>query len=170
MLTRVSGMADDDDDEHDELAELDGIDHERNVLGSGISRDAFMLHAFATVHTTMNGSQGFVGDDYLCHVDASDASDASVLALELCTAGRWERVDGGYRILDIEAVNHVVEFQEESGRSAAECQARGRHLPTREDDGQGWLVCSHCVAPLRRGDGKPVAGADGSPPDYTGWR
>ena len=34
----------------------------------------------------------------------ASATETTIIAAELCTAGMWERVDGGYRVLDWEAV------------------------------------------------------------------
>ena len=42
-------------------------------------------------------------DDYLEHLDGLGI-ETTITAAELCTAGMWERVDGGYRVLDWEAV------------------------------------------------------------------
>ena len=46
---------------------------------------------------------GFVPDDHLEHLDGL-AIETTITAVELCTIGMWERVNGGYRVLDWEAV------------------------------------------------------------------
>ena len=68
-----------------------------------MSRAAYDLQVLATAHSASCGHPGFVPDDYLEHLDGL-AIETTITAAELCTAGMWERVDGGYRVLDWEAV------------------------------------------------------------------
>ncbi len=68
-----------------------------------MSRAAYDLQVLATSHSASCGHPGFVPDDYLEHLDGL-AIETTITAAELCTAGMWERVDGGYRVLDWEAV------------------------------------------------------------------
>jgi len=68
-----------------------------------MSRAAYDLQVLATVHSAFCGHPGFVPDDYLEHLDGL-AIETTITAAELCTIGMWERVDGGYRVLDWEAV------------------------------------------------------------------
>ena len=39
----------------------------------------------------------------------ASASETTVTAAELCAIGTWERIDGGYRILDWEAVEYALD-------------------------------------------------------------
>jgi hypothetical protein len=68
-----------------------------------MSRAAYDLQVLATSHSASCGHPGFVPDDYLEHLDGL-AIETTITAAELCTAGMWERADGGYRVLDWEAV------------------------------------------------------------------
>lgn len=68
-----------------------------------MSREAYDLHILAISHSTSCDHPGFVPDDYLEHLDGL-AIETTSTAAELCTAGIWERADGGYRVLDSEAV------------------------------------------------------------------
>jgi hypothetical protein len=45
-----------------------------------------------------------VPDQYLADL----STETTITAAELCTVGMWERVDGGYRLLDWEAVQICV--------------------------------------------------------------
>ena len=94
-----------------------------------MSRAAYDLQVLATAHSASCGHPGFVPDDYLGHLDGL-AIETTVTAAELCTAGMWERVDGGYRVLDWEAVevclDHVREIRGE--RAQASAQGGGCHV------------------------------------------
>jgi hypothetical protein len=68
-----------------------------------MSRAAYDLQVLATSHSAYCGHSGFVPDDYLEHLDGL-AIETTITAAELCTIGMWERVGGGYRVLDWEAV------------------------------------------------------------------
>ena len=68
-----------------------------------MSRAAYDLQVLATAHSASCGHPGFVPDDYLEHLDGLSI-ETTITAAELCTSGMWERVDGGYRVLDWEAV------------------------------------------------------------------
>ena len=68
-----------------------------------MSRAAYDLQVLATAHSASCGHPGFVPDDYLEHLDGLGI-ETTITAAELCTVGMWERVDGGYRVLDWEAV------------------------------------------------------------------
>ena len=68
-----------------------------------MSRAAYDLQVEATAHSASCGHPGFVPDDYLEYLDGLGV-ETTITAVELCTAGMWERVDGGYRVLDWEAV------------------------------------------------------------------
>jgi hypothetical protein len=74
-----------------------------------MSRGAWDLQCLATVHSASCGHPGFVPDDYLEHLDGLSI-ETTITAAELCTAGMWERVDGGYRVLDWEAVEVCLDL------------------------------------------------------------
>ena len=60
------------------------------------SEAAYELHCRATADSAVYDHPGFVPDTYLDGLGPGTAA----LAAELCSAGVWERADGGYRILD----------------------------------------------------------------------
>ncbi len=68
-----------------------------------MTRTAYDLQILATAHSASRGHPGFVPDDYLEHLDGL-AIEATITAVELCTIGLWQRVDGGNRVLDWKAV------------------------------------------------------------------
>jgi len=68
-----------------------------------MSRAAWDLQCRATAHSARCSHPGFVPDDYLEHLDGLSI-ETTITAAELCTSGIWARVDGGYRVLDWEAV------------------------------------------------------------------
>ncbi len=94
-----------------------------------MSRAAYDLQVLATAHSASCGHPGFVPDDYLEHLDGL-AIETTITAAELCTVGMWERVDGGYRVLDWEAVevclDHVREIRGEDAQASA--QGAGCHM------------------------------------------
>jgi hypothetical protein len=68
-----------------------------------MSLAAYDLQCLATAHSARCGHPGFVPDDYLDHLDGLSI-ETTITAAELCAIGTWERVGGGYRVLDWEAV------------------------------------------------------------------
>jgi hypothetical protein len=82
--------------------------------GDGLmSPAAEQLRFLATAVSAVCGRPGFVPDVYLDELDGDElghaGADPWVLAAELCWAGTWERAEGGYRVLDEEAVQVCVE-------------------------------------------------------------
>jgi hypothetical protein len=73
-----------------------------------MSRAAYDLQVRATGHSASCGHPGYVPDDYLEHLDGL-GNETTITAAELCAIGTWERVDGGYRVLDWEAVEYALD-------------------------------------------------------------
>ena len=69
-----------------------------------LSFAAWDLQHHATAHSAVYGHPGFVPDQYL----AERGSETTITAAELCAADMWERVEGGYRVLDQDAVDVCV--------------------------------------------------------------
>ena len=98
-------MSSEEDQENPERArfivipEGETFDGQEHVM----SRAATELQVLATGHSASCGHPGFVPDDYLEHLDGL-AIETTITAVELCAIGMWERVNGGYRVLDWEAV------------------------------------------------------------------
>jgi hypothetical protein len=71
------------------------------------------LRFLATAVSAVCGRPGFVPDGYLAGLAGDElghpGADPAVLAAELCGAGIWERAEGGYRVLDEEAVQVCVD-------------------------------------------------------------
>jgi hypothetical protein len=65
-----------------------------------MTKAAYDLQVRATAHSASCGHPGFVPHEYL----TAFGTQTTVTAAVLCTVGMWERVDGGYRVLDWEAV------------------------------------------------------------------
>jgi len=81
------------------MAASETFDGQERVM----SHEAWDLQILATAHSASCGHPGFVPDDYLEHLDGLSIK-TTLTAAELCAIGLWERVDGGYRVLDWEAV------------------------------------------------------------------
>lgn len=99
----MSETADDDEDlEHPRFIRMraeDTFDGQERVF----TRAAYDLQVQATAHSARCGHPGYVPDDYLEHLDGLGI-ETTITAAELCAIGTWERVGGGYRVLDWEAV------------------------------------------------------------------
>lgn len=61
-----------------------------------ISRAALTLSTAGLSNSVAEGTPGFISDDYLSAI----AAETDLTATELVLAGEWERVDGGYRVMD----------------------------------------------------------------------
>ena len=92
-----------------------------------ISPAAFRLHAQGTAISAVRGRPGLVLDEYLASLTEAEVNwlgdDPVFLAAELCAAGIWEPVAGGYRVLDAEAVqvcaDRVRELRERDANNAS---------------------------------------------------
>jgi hypothetical protein len=119
-----SEAADDDDDlEHVTFILMraeDTFDGQDRLM----SRAAYDLQCRATAHSARCGHSGFVPDEYL----DSLRTETTTTAVELCTAGMWQRIHGGYRVLDWEAVevclDHVRQIRGEDPQALAWEQER----------------------------------------------
>ena len=123
-----------------------------------LSRTAFQLHAAGIVNSIEDGRPGFVSDEYLNSITA----ETTTTAVELETAGMWERRDGGYFIVADEMVKAAIDFNERTDRQETECARRSEHLPSGDGE-SGWVICSYCGILLKRPDGGPVALPNGGP-------
>jgi hypothetical protein len=105
----MSETADDDEDlEHPRFIRMravDTFDGQERVF----TRAAYDLQVQATAHSGRCGHPGYVPDDYLEHLDGLGI-ETTVTAAELCAIGTWERVGGGYRVLDWEAVEFCLDL------------------------------------------------------------
>lgn len=70
-----------------------------------------------------------MSDDYLNAISA----ETTITAAELCTAGLWRRVQGGYEVLEDDMVQMVVEQNRRQDESRAMCASTGGHEPSKED-------------------------------------
>ena len=82
-------------------------DRGRRANGQTTSTGAFDIHVKATACSAVYGHPGFVPRDFLASLTGSELGhpDARLpdLAPELCAAGVWAVLEGGYRVLDDEA-------------------------------------------------------------------
>src|SRR5690349_14658519 len=105
----MSETADDDEDlEHPRFIRMraeDTFDGQERVF----TRAAYDLQVEATAHSARCGHPGYVPDDYLEHLDGLGI-ETTITAAELCAIGTWERVGGGYRVLDWEAVEVCLDL------------------------------------------------------------
>ncbi|HEY1702269.1 MAG TPA: hypothetical protein VGG75_21395 [Trebonia sp.] len=121
-----------------------------------MSPAAEQLRILATAVSAVCGRPGFVPDVYLDELDGDElghaGADPWVLAAELCGAGIWERDEGGYRVLDEEAVqicvDRVRELREQDAWLAGLPDPAGSEPAVgvagtpRFGDRKGWLPAS----------------------------
>jgi len=72
------------------------------------TRGAYELQTKAVPHSVVCGHAGYIPDDYLEHLNGLGI-ETTIPAAELCTLGTWERISGGYRCLDWEAVEYALD-------------------------------------------------------------
>jgi hypothetical protein len=120
------------------------------------SRAAYDLQVLATAHSASCGHPGFVPDDYLEHLDGLSI-ETTITAAELCTIGVWQRVDGGYRVLDWEAVevclDQVRQIRGEDPRARARAWEREREALVQAQMAKPMVVippCAACGTPAAR--------------------
>jgi hypothetical protein len=125
------------DEDHTRFIRLEGT---RNADGEEavVSVAALQLHTAGIVNSVRDGHPGYVSDEYLNAISA----ETIVTAAELCAAGMWERVDGGYRVLDQEWVEAAAGFWRKMDQDEQFCQATGGHEPDEEYPD----LCSKCSA------------------------
>jgi hypothetical protein len=125
--------------------ELDDDDHTTFLRvgddGPVMSRAAFQMHSFGMVNAYKDGHPRFVSDDYLNAIEA----ETTATALELCTLGLWERVDGGYEIHDDEMVAVIGQSHLNMAEREDACREAGGHVP----DDEYPDICGRCSRPLR---------------------
>lgn len=134
-LMNESGMA-----EGTALTEQDRCRHANGEL---TSEAAFELHSRGTAYSAVFDHPGFVPAEFLATLADGDlgypAARPAQLAAELCAAGVWETVEGGYRVLDDEAVEvcveRVRELREEEARTAPAGAPRQQRPPARKTVG-----------------------------------
>ncbi len=128
----------------------DTFDGQERVM----TRAAYDLQCRATSHSASCGHPGYVPDDYLEHLDGLGI-ETTITAAELCAIGTWERVDGGYRIPDWEAVEYALDGVRQ--RRGEDPQALAEE---REHEAKAWAQmakpivvtppCAACGAPAAR--------------------
>ena len=107
-----------------------------------VSRSALRLHVYAILASIEAGRPGFVTDTYLNAVTV----DTSLAAIELCTAGLWERADDGYTVLESETFRVASEVHRQLEDLSAQCRASGGHRPDPDHPG----LCRKCAVQLDR--------------------
>jgi hypothetical protein len=135
-----------DDAEHVSFIRMsadDTFDGQERVM----SRAAWDLQCRATSHSASCGHPGLVPDDYLEHLDGLSI-ETTITAAELCTAGMWEPVDGGYRVLDWEAVEICLDRVREHRGEDLQALAweREREASVRAQMAKAMVVTPPCAA------------------------
>ncbi len=77
-------------------------------------------------------------DEYLNAVSGEN----SITVAELCATRVWQRVDGGYKVLDRETVEMTLATEVKRTLDAQFCQATDGHEPSDEDPD----LCRKCSA------------------------
>jgi hypothetical protein len=125
------------DEDHTTFIRLEG-GRDGNGEEPIISRAAFQLHGFGIVNSAKDGHPGFVSDEYLSAISA----ETTITAAELCATGMWQRVDGGYEVLDRDMVEMSVDQFRRMDEDREFCQATGGHEPSDDDPD----LCRKCSA------------------------
>ena len=125
------------DEDHQRFLRLEGL-HDAEGEEPVVSLAAFQLHGHGIVNSVQDGHPGFVSDQYLNAI----AAETTITAAELCAAGMWQRVDGGYEVLDREAVELSVEQFRKMDEDREFCQTTGGHEPSYDDPD----LCRKCLA------------------------
>lgn len=103
---------------------FDGRDHL-------MSAAAYELHVRATGDSAAGDHPGLVPYEYLSSLIGTDlpspGADVTVLAAELCAAGMWEHAEGGYRVLDVQAIQVCLD-------RIREVRDKAQQAPTREPE------------------------------------
>jgi hypothetical protein len=107
---------------------------------SVVSRTALRLHVYAILASIEAGHPGLVTDEYLNAVTA----ETSVAAIELCTAGLWERSDRGYLVLESETDRVAYEVHRQLEELSDWCRLTGGHVADDEHPG----LCRKCAVRL----------------------
>jgi hypothetical protein len=113
----------------------DTFDGQERVM----TKAAYDLQVLATRHSASCGHPGYVPDDYLEHLDGLGI-ETTITAAELCAIGTWERVDGGYRVQDWEAVEYALEGVRQ--RTGEDPQALAEE---RDHEARAW---AHLATPI----------------------
>jgi hypothetical protein len=147
-MTGDAGPGDRDGPDHARLKILraaDAFDRRDHVMTAA----AYQLHVSATAQAAARDHPGFVPDDYLAHPAGQDrgspGADPATLAVELCTAGMWQRADGGYRVLDWPAVHASIGHARELRAVDRRTSVRERPVSWVGDTGPD-LLPSRCDA------------------------
>ena len=128
---------DPEDEDHTTFFRLQGTE-DAEGQEAVVSRAAFQLHGHAIVNSVRDGHPGFVPDEYLNAISA----ETTITAAELCAAGLWRRVDGGYEVLDGDMVEMAAAQSRKMDADREFCKATGGHEPM---DGSPDL-CRKCGA------------------------
>jgi hypothetical protein len=119
------------DDDYTNFIRFEGLRPPGEGQDAVLSLAAFQMHGFGMMNSIKDGHPGLVSDDYLNAISA----ETSITATELCTAGLWVRVHGGYEIMDEELLDMSIDGNRRA-RRMQQCEdalggRAGRALPRR---------------------------------------
>lgn len=98
-------MANDfEDDDHTQFIRLEGTGNE-DKGDHVLSRAAFQLHNFGMMNSVRDSNPGFISDDYLNNI----AAETTLTAMELVSAGLWERSIDGYLVTDPKSLEMLLD-------------------------------------------------------------
>jgi len=95
------------DKDHTEFLRLEGTGNE-DTTDLVLSRAAFQLHSFGIMNSVKENTPGFISDEYLNDI----AAETTLTAMELVSAGLWERSTDGYLVNDPQMLEMVLEATE----------------------------------------------------------
>jgi len=131
------------------------------------TRPAYNLQVRAVAHSANCGHPGYIPDDYLEHLNGLGI-ETTIPAAELCALGTWERVSGGYRVLDWESVEYALDVVRQ--RNGEDPRAIAEE---RDHEARAWahLATPMAVTVLCAACGTPAARIEIVPPGQlpAGW-
>ena len=107
-----------------------------------LSPQAFQLLAFGVLNSLNEGRPGHVSDAYLNAISAETTS----AAVELESAGLWERRSDGYYVLEESLISALIGQREDLQARQQACADRHFHRPSTGDPEA--LICLDCGLPL----------------------
>lgn len=107
-----------------------------------LSPPAFQLLAFAVLNSLNEGRPGHVSDAYLNAISA----ETTIAAVELESAGLWERRSDGYYVLEESLISALIGQREDLQARKQGCAGRDFHRTSQGDPEAG--TCVDCGMPL----------------------
>lgn len=107
-----------------------------------LSPQAFQLLTFGLLNSLNEGRPGYVSDECLNAI----SSETKIAAVELESAGLWERRSDGYYVLEESLISALIGQREDLQDRQQVCAGRGFHILSNGDPEA--CICVDCGMPL----------------------